>query len=81
MTSPASTPFASGCPLVRVDANGGWTVAEAVAACAALTADGPLEYLEQPCATVPELAEVRSLSTYRWPPTRASARPRTRCTW
>ena len=25
----------------------------------ALTADGPLEYLEQPCATVPELAELR----------------------
>ena len=48
-------------PTVRVDANGGWTVREAVAAAAALTADGPLEYLEQPCATVPELAEVRAL--------------------
>jgi o-succinylbenzoate synthase len=48
-------------PTVRVDANGGWTVAEAVAAAAALTADGPLEYLEQPCATVPELAELRRL--------------------
>ncbi|MCW2553841.1 MAG: putative o-succinylbenzoate synthase [Mycobacterium sp.] len=48
-------------PVVRVDANGGWTVAEAAAACAALTADGPLEYLEQPCATVPELAELRRL--------------------
>ena len=47
--------------VVRVDANGGWTVAEAAAACAALTADGPLEYLEQPCATVPELAELRRL--------------------
>jgi O-succinylbenzoate synthase len=47
--------------VVRVDANGGWTVAEAVAACAALTADGPLEYLEQPCATVTELAEVRRM--------------------
>jgi o-succinylbenzoate synthase len=46
---------------VRVDANGGWTVAEAVTACAALTADGPLEYVEQPCATVPELAELRRL--------------------
>jgi O-succinylbenzoate synthase len=46
-------------PTVRVDANGGWSVEEAVAAAAALTADGPLEYLEQPCATVPELAEVR----------------------
>jgi len=44
---------------VRVDANGGWTVEDAVAAAEALTADGPLEYLEQPCKTVPELAEVR----------------------
>ena len=26
-----------------------------------MTADGPLEYLEQPCATVPELAELRRL--------------------
>ena len=48
-------------PTVRVDANGGWTVPEAVAAAAALTANGPLEYLEQPCATVPELAELRGL--------------------
>ena len=48
-------------PTVRVDANGGWTVAEAVEAARALTADGPLEYVEQPCATVPELAELRRL--------------------
>ncbi|PXX09200.1 o-succinylbenzoate synthase [Mycolicibacterium moriokaense] len=46
-------------PTVRVDANGGWTVDEAVSAAKALTADGPLEYMEQPCATVLELAEVR----------------------
>ena len=46
-------------PTVRVDANGGWSVEEAVAAALALTADGPVEYLEQPCRTVPELAEVR----------------------
>jgi len=46
-------------PTVRVDANGGWSVEQAVAAAAALTADGPLEYLEQPCATVGELAQVR----------------------
>ena len=44
---------------VRVDANGGWSVSEAVEAARALTADGPLEYLEQPCPTVPELAELR----------------------
>jgi O-succinylbenzoate synthase len=48
-------------PTVRVDANGGWTVRQAVAAAAALTADGPLEYLEQPCASVAELAELREL--------------------
>jgi o-succinylbenzoate synthase len=46
-------------PTVRVDANGGWSVEQAVRAAAALTADGPLEYLEQPCATVDELAELR----------------------
>ncbi|CAM4423312.1 Muconate cycloisomerase 1 [Mycobacterium basiliense] len=46
-------------PTVRVDANGGWSVEQAVRAAAALTADGPLEYLEQPCATVGELAELR----------------------
>ena len=44
---------------VRVDANGGWTVDQAAHAAAALTADGPLEYLEQPCATIGELAELR----------------------
>nr|WP_206615816.1 o-succinylbenzoate synthase [Rhodococcus xishaensis] len=44
---------------VRVDANGGWSVDEAVTALDALTSDGPLEYAEQPCATVPELVEVR----------------------
>jgi o-succinylbenzoate synthase len=43
-------------PTVRVDANGGWTVDEAVDAARAL---GPLEYMEQPCKTVGELAEVR----------------------
>ncbi|MGZ6779712.1 MAG: o-succinylbenzoate synthase, partial [Mycobacterium sp.] len=48
-------------PTVRVDANGGWSVTEAADAARALTADGPLEYLEQPCATVPELAELRRL--------------------
>ena len=67
-------------PSVRVDANGGWSVEAAVEAARALTADGPLEYLEQPCATVPELAELLGSSTCRSPPTRASARPTTRCT-
>lgn len=43
-------------PTVRVDANGGWTVAEAVEA---ITALGALEYVEQPCKSIDELAEVR----------------------
>ena len=47
-------------PVVRVDANGGWSVPEAISAAEALTADGALEYLEQPCATVEELAELRA---------------------
>ena len=46
-------------PTVRVDANGAWTVEQAVQAATALTADGPLEYLEQPCATIAELAQLR----------------------
>ncbi|WP_439033168.1 o-succinylbenzoate synthase [Gordonia terrae] len=41
---------------VRVDANGGWTVDEAITA---LRAIGDLEYAEQPCRTVEELAAVR----------------------
>lgn len=48
-------------PAVRVDANGGWTVDEAETALRLLAADGPLEYAEQPCASVPELVELRRL--------------------
>jgi O-succinylbenzoate synthase len=48
---------------VRVDANTGWSVDEAFAAAVALTdpaqGGGPLDYMEQPCATVAELAELR----------------------
>ncbi|MFC7449205.1 o-succinylbenzoate synthase [Rhodococcus daqingensis] len=44
---------------VRVDANGAWTVDRALEALLALTSDGPLQYAEQPCATVPELVELR----------------------
>ncbi|WP_372460680.1 o-succinylbenzoate synthase [Actinomycetospora endophytica] len=45
---------------VRVDANGGWDVEAAVAAVTTLDrAAGGLEYVEQPCATVDELAAVR----------------------
>jgi O-succinylbenzoate synthase len=43
---------------IRVDANGAWDVAQAERALRALARYG-LEYAEQPCATLPELAEVR----------------------
>ena len=46
--------------LVRVDANGAWEVDEAVTAIRLLDrAAGGLEYVEQPCASVEELAAVR----------------------
>ncbi|GGR28679.1 o-succinylbenzoate synthase [Agromyces mediolanus] len=48
---------------VRLDANGGWTVDEAERAVHAL-AEYDLEYLEQPCATVEELAEIRERTAY-----------------
>jgi len=45
---------------IRVDANGGWDVDEAVGAIRVLDgAAGDLEYVEQPCASVEELAAVR----------------------
>lgn len=45
---------------IRVDANGAWDVPDAVVAIAALDrAAGGLEYVEQPCAAVEELAAVR----------------------
>lgn len=48
---------------IRVDANGGWNVDEAEHAVHAL-APFDLEYVEQPCATVDELAELRA--RIRW---------------
>jgi O-succinylbenzoate synthase len=45
---------------IRVDANGAWSIDEAVARIPLLaSAAGGLEYVEQPCATVEELAVVR----------------------
>ncbi len=47
---------------IRVDSNGAWTVDQAVVAIAALdAAAGGLEYAEQPCAQISELAQVREL--------------------
>ncbi|WP_432522334.1 o-succinylbenzoate synthase [Kineococcus sp. SYSU DK006] len=43
---------------VRVDANAGWSVPQALEALTALGEVG-LEYAEQPCATLEEMAEVR----------------------
>ena len=44
---------------LRVDANRAWTVDEACEAIDALERVAELEYVEQPCATAEELAEVR----------------------
>ncbi|NMO02184.1 o-succinylbenzoate synthase [Gordonia sp. TBRC 11910] len=43
-------------PHVRIDANAKWTVPQAIEAIAAI---GDVQYVEQPCATVEELALVR----------------------
>jgi O-succinylbenzoate synthase len=48
---------------VRIDANGAWNVDEAERALHAL-AEYDLEYAEQPCATVEELAELRRRVKY-----------------
>ena len=48
---------------IRVDANGGWNVDEAEHAIHAF-AEFDLEYVEQPCATVDELAQVRRRVKY-----------------
>ena len=48
---------------VRIDANGGWNIDEAEHAIHAL-APFDLEYVEQPCATVDELAEIRRRTKY-----------------
>lgn len=48
---------------IRIDANGAWNVDEAEHAIHAM-ADVDLEYVEQPCATIPELAEIRQRVKY-----------------
>lgn len=50
---------------IRCDANGAWTVPEALTACTRIAetvaaGGGVLEYIEQPCASVPELAQLRA---------------------
>lgn len=48
---------------IRLDANGGWTIDEAERAVHAL-AEFDLEYVEQPCASVDELAQLRERIHY-----------------
>lgn len=48
---------------IRLDANGAWSVNEAEAAIHAL-AEFDLEYVEQPCATIAELAQLRRRTKY-----------------
>ena len=48
---------------IRLDANGAWNVDEAEHAFHALT-EFDLEYVEQPCATIPELAQLRERTHY-----------------
>ena len=64
-------------PALRLDANGAWTVDEAVERITALEAND-LELVEQPCATLPELAEVRERVRRRSRPTSRSP-ARTTC--
>lgn len=52
--------YGKGVGKIRVDANGGWTVAQAIEHIAELAkVAGGLEYVEQPCQTVAELAQLR----------------------
>ena len=48
---------------IRIDANGAWNVDEAEHAIHAM-ADADLEYVEQPCASIEELAEIRKRVKY-----------------
>ena len=46
---------------LRLDVNGGWNVAEALIALYEIYEEvGPLEYVEQPCATLEELRELKA---------------------
>jgi len=49
---------------IRIDVNGNWDVATAVTNLRAIYENiGPLEYVEQPCATIEELRELKSKLT------------------
>ncbi|KQB84361.1 o-succinylbenzoate synthase [Corynebacterium oculi] len=55
---------------IRVDANRGWALNQAVEAACRL---GPLDYMEQPCATVEELAALRGALREKGLATRVAA--------
>ena len=61
---------------IRIDANGGWNIDEAEHAIHAL-AGFDLEYVEQPCATIDELFELRSRVKYMGIPIAADESVRT----
>ena len=44
---------------IRVDVNGSWTVEQALSALRTICADGNIEYVEQPCATIEELRALK----------------------
>ena len=44
---------------VRIDVNGSWAVPDAIHALSAIHAEGPIEYVEQPCAKIEELRELK----------------------
>jgi O-succinylbenzoate synthase len=47
---------------LRIDVNGNWTVSQAVTHLRAIFENvGPLEYVEQPCATIEELRELKEM--------------------
>lgn len=46
-------------PAIRLDANGGWSVDEAVDVVTAAASNQGIDYVEQPCQSIDELAEVR----------------------
>ncbi len=45
---------------IRIDVNGSWTVSDAISALHSIYADGAIEYVEQPCATIEELRELKN---------------------
>ena len=44
---------------IRIDVNGSWNVPDAIHALHAIHADGAIEYVEQPCATIEELRQLK----------------------